>query len=260
MNVSVSGTGPLVLLLHGLSTSGRLWDYVVPTLRDAFTCVVVDLPGAGESPPLGKNELNPERYSQELEALRVQLAIPAWHIVGHDAGALVAVHYAAHWRSRLRKLVLCSPPLFPEHRIPGVFRLLRLPGLGELLALGGTQLLWMAFMQAGIGRRDARTREIIDAFRQPYLGWAGARRFVRLLRWGDPAQVMGATARLLPTITAPTLIMHGTQDSAIPISFAQRAASLLPQAELRLLGCGHFLPLSCPAALSAQLRSFLATR
>jgi pimeloyl-ACP methyl ester carboxylesterase len=231
MKVKVCGTGPPVLLLHGLPTSGRLWDYVVPALQYEFTCIVVDLPGAGASPPLAAPGLDPQRYGQELEALRERLAIPAWHIVGHDAGALLAVHYAARWGTHLHKLVLCSPPLFPEHRIPAIFRLLRMPVLGDIIAPVGTLLLWTAVMEAGIGHRDARTRQIIQAFRQPYLGWAGARRFVRLLRWGDPRQVMGATAQLLPTITTPTLILHGTQDSAIPIRFAQRAATVLPHAE-----------------------------
>ena len=66
MRVYQTGTGPPVLFLHGLPTSGRLWDYVVPQLAPFFTCVVVDLPGSGTSAPLADKSLDPERYVDEI--------------------------------------------------------------------------------------------------------------------------------------------------------------------------------------------------
>ncbi len=257
MKYTVRGTGPAVLLLHGLPTSGRLWDFVVPRLEGDFTCVVVDLPGAGESPAFADGSLDPECYAAGLEALRTQLNIPRWHLVGHDAGSAIAVHYAARFPERVERIVLCSPPLFPEHKIPWFFRLLRTRGLGEALAPLVTSALLPAGIKWAIGRDDPAMPAIVQAFCQPFKGSAGARRLLHILRWGEPAQVLGKTAALLPSLTAPALILSGLHDGSVPTQFAIRAAALIPNAELQLLDCGHFIPLQCPEVLCDYVTPFL---
>jgi pimeloyl-ACP methyl ester carboxylesterase len=256
MKVSLRGTGPAVLLLHGLPTSGRLWDYVVPMLQRKFTCVVVDLPGAGQSLPPADGSMDPDHYAQELENLRRQLSIPFWHIVGHDAGSVIAIHYASRFGERMNRLVLCSAPIFPDFRVPWFFRLIRTPVVGDCLAPIWTLVLWRLVIWK-IEQRNPSTAGIMRSFRQPYTGYAGTRRFVHLLRWGDPAQVMAKTASLLPSVAAPTLILHGKKERVIPASFAARAAALILNSEVRLMDCGHFSPLDCPDVLCGYLLSFL---
>jgi pimeloyl-ACP methyl ester carboxylesterase len=257
MKYRVQGTGPNVLFVHGIPTSGRLWDYVISELQSSFTCIVVDLPGLGESVPLPDKSLDPVRYAQELEILREQLELPSWHIVGHDAGSAIAVHYASLFSTRVDRLVLCSPPIFPEFKIPWIFRPVRIALLGDGLAPLILALLWHGGIQWAIGSHNASLTQIIQAFRYPFSGRSGRRHFVHLLRWGDPAQVLARTAALLPDLSVPTLICHGKQDNAIPLDFAYRASKIIPNAKLCLMDCGHFLPLSCPEILYKHLFSFL---
>ena len=247
-----------MLFLHGLPTSGRLWDYVVPQLAPFFTCVVVDLPGSGTSAPLADWSLDPERYVDEIEALCRQLDPRPRYIVGHDAGAAFAVHYSARCRDEVDRLVLCSPPVFPEHRVPWFFRLVRVPVLGDALAPVLVTLLWRPGFRLSIRRRDRCPDDLIAAFQQPFRGYRGWRWFTRMLRWGDPTVVLGKTAALLPRIGARTLILHGRRDGAIPVSFAMRAAQQIPSAEVQILDGGHFLPLSCSEEVSERLLGFLS--
>ncbi len=257
MKYYLRGTGPAVLLLHGLPTSGRLWDLVVPKLQDTFTCVVVDLPGAGESPPFADGSLDPDRFAEELEKLRAEISIPAWTVVGHDAGAAIAVHYAANYLDHVNRFVLCSPPIFPEHQIPWFFRLLRTPVLGDTLAPVVTSLFLPTGIRMAIRRSDPAFTDIVQAFCQPFRGYTGARQFLHILRWGDPVQVLSKTAALLPKISVPALVLSGTHDGAVPTKFATRAAQLLPHSELYLLDCGHFIPLECPDLFCEYLCRFL---
>jgi len=257
MKFSIHGSGPPVLLVHGIPTSRHLWDFIVPSLEHSFTCIAVDVPGLGESAPLADGSLDPARQAQELESLREQLSIKSWHVIGHDAGSTIAVHYAAQFSQRVERLVLCSSPIFPEFQVPWFFRLVRIPVLGDCLAPFVLFLLWHGGIQSAIGRRDPALTQIVQTFRHPFTGYNGVRRFVHLLRWGDPSQVLARTAALLPGITAPTLICHGKGDGAIPFDFAIRACTIIPRAELRLMDCGHFLPLSCSEALSGYILPFL---
>jgi pimeloyl-ACP methyl ester carboxylesterase len=189
--------------------------------------------------------------------LRADLALPAWSVVGHDAGAVVAVHYAARHPERLERLALLSPPLFPELRPPAVFRLLRLPGIGNVVAPLAVLALWKGGLRSMLDRPTPALDDILEDFRRPFRGRSGARRLLWLLRWGDPQEVLGRTAALLPGIDVPTLVLQGRRDGVVPQSFTRRAAAAIPGARASYLDAGHFLPLDAPEALCAELAPFL---
>lgn len=252
-----SGSGPPVLFLHGYPTSRRLWDPVIAVLDSRFTCIAADLPGLGESPPL-PGRPDPDAVAREIEALRTDLGFESWSVVGHDAGAVAAVHYAAAHPRRTDRLVLISPPIFPELRPPAIFAVLRKRGLGELLAPLALLVLWKGGLRSQLDRPTPAVDEILEDFRRPFRGRGGAQRMLWLVRWGDPREVLARTAALLPRIEAPTLVLHGRRDRTVPQSYTTRAAAAIPGARAGSLDGRHFLPLDAPEALSAELAAFLA--
>jgi pimeloyl-ACP methyl ester carboxylesterase len=260
MKFQVQGSGAPVLLLHGLPTSGRLWDPTVAQLRDSFSCVVVDLPGMGDSPPLPDGSLDPDDYAAELDALREQLGIESWHVVGHDAGATIAVHYATTFPHRTNRLVLCSSPIFPELQPPLIFRLMRLPVLGELFAPLVCWILLPMVLRLMIVESAGANREIVRSFLRPFSGFRGPGRLLHIVRWGDPKVVLARTAALLPKITAPTLIVHSRNDGTLPLDFALRAAELIPDSGTSIMDCGHFMPLNGLEAFSSNLAEFFRAK
>jgi pimeloyl-ACP methyl ester carboxylesterase len=257
MFYEVQGGGSPLLLLHGLPTSGRLWDLMLPALSRHFTCIIVDLPGFGRSTLLPDGRVDPDAYAGELEELRRTLSIPAWHIAGHDAGAVIAVHYAARFADHTDRLVLCSPPIFPDLKIPLLIRLTRLPVAGNLVASAMIHVFWQAGFRALLKGVEEPSGEIVEAFRKPFAGVGGIRQFRRVASWGDPRKVLAKTAGLLPQIRAQTLVLHGNEDGTIPVDFAFRAAELIPVAKAFLLDGGHFLPLVCADEVGTWIITFL---
>jgi pimeloyl-ACP methyl ester carboxylesterase len=250
------GQGPAMLFLHGIPTCGRLWDFVVERVHQRFTCIAVDLPGFGQSPPPANAVLDLQLYARELDRLRQQLDITSWHVVGHDAGSTIAVHYAATFPARVERLALLSPPVFPEFKPPLVCRLLR-SQFGDWLAPLVTYLIWNGGIQSMLKPANPRLKEIVDAFHEPFRGVQRARLLAKLVRWGDPTVVLARTAALLAQIAAPTLVIHGREDKVIPQSFPRRAVDIIPNASLQVFETGHFLPLNIPETLSRRLESFL---
>lgn len=249
---STSGSGPALLLLHGIPVARGLWRRVIERLADRFTCIAPDLPGLGESPPLPGGS-DPDDVAAALDRLRAHLGVERWSLAGHDAGATIAVHYAAAYPGRVPRLALLSPPIYPEFRPPWFFRLLRSPGFGDLAAPAMTRLLFGPGMRGTLAGGGEGLERELESFAAPFRGWRGSRRLLRLLRWGDPEAVLGRTAALLPRLGVPTLILQGRRDGAIPAAFAERAAREIPDARAVFYDSGHFLPLDLPDEIAGQL-------
>jgi pimeloyl-ACP methyl ester carboxylesterase len=250
------GSGYPVLFIHGMPTSSRLWSGIIDRLRDRFTCFAVDLPGLGKSPqiPYGPKQL--ELLAEQIEQIRVQHNIEKWHVVGHDAGSAVAVHYAHRFQNRVDHLVLLSPAVFPELKPFYLFRLIRIPVLGELLAPIVSAIFWNIAMRLALETRRAESVEAVRDFRAPFSGLLGSWRLMSVLRFGDPAELLATLPAMLPRLHIPTLIFHGAHDTAIPEQFAQRASALIPDSKVLVVDAGHFIPLNNPDVVARELVLF----
>ena len=141
------GSGYPVLFIHGIPTSGQLWSGIIDKLLGRFTCLAVDLPGLGRTPKehYGVNQL--EALADRIEQIRVEQNIEKWHVVGHDAGSAVAVHYAYRFQEHVDRLALLSPAVFPELKPFHLFRIIRRPVVGELLAPVVNAIFWHVAMR-----------------------------------------------------------------------------------------------------------------
>jgi pimeloyl-ACP methyl ester carboxylesterase len=259
MHQVCAGSGDPVLFLHGMPTSCHLWDRVIGRLCGHFTCIAVDLPGFGHTPRLTQGFRELDALAASIEALRLERGIERWHLVGHDAGCAIAVEYALRYPHRVGRLALLTPSIFPDLKPFSLFEVLRKPVVGEVMAPAINLLFWKLIMRVAL-EEDANTNDdrddIVHDFHAPFHGLAGAWRLMSLLRWGDPAEVLASMPERLTGLFAPTLIFHGRRDSAVPPAFATRAASLIPDSEVVLLDCGHFLPLSEPVTIASELLRF----
>jgi pimeloyl-ACP methyl ester carboxylesterase len=133
--------------------------------------------------------------------------------------------------------------------------LLRKPIIGECLAPLIHPLFWKVAMP-NAGRNEEGTPSTLTGFREPFTGFHGAWHFMEVLRWGKPSEVLAHFANILPQLSAPTLILQGLRDPAIPMSFSRRAQNLIPNSQLVYIDCGHFIPLNRPAFVANQLTRF----
>lgn len=116
-----SGTGQLVLLIHGLGTSGRTWEPVVKLIdKNQWHVIGFDLLGFGVSPKPQNKHYDVDEHAQSILASlsRVEKSKDII-IIGHSMGCLIATHIAKLKPDLVRHLILYEPPLFadsPEFR------------------------------------------------------------------------------------------------------------------------------------------------
>src|ERR1051325_943941 len=190
MYLTSRGSGYPVLFIHGIPTSGQLWNGVIDKMFDRFTCLAVDLPGLGKTPNPGNGLKQLEAVADRIEQIRAENGIDKWHVVGHDAGSAIAVHYAHRFQHRVDRLALLSPAVFPELKPFHLFRIVRKPLIGELLAPIVNSIFWNVAMKYAVTQRQADLSDAVEDFHAPFAGPMGAWRLMSVLRWGNPEEVL----------------------------------------------------------------------
>ena len=256
------GSGPVVVLLHGLAMDGSLWRHVVADLREGYRCVVPTLPLGGHRRPMRPDaDLSP-RGIAELEAEFLEaLDLREVTLVGNDSGLFQLA--AAQHPERIARLVVTSceafenfPPGLPGRavwlagRLPGglnaMAQPMRLRALRRLpLALG-----WMA--------KRPIPHPVTDTWLRPLLSQREIRRdltrYVRAARKGD----MLATAERLRRFDRPALVVWATEDRVMPPEHGRRLAELLPHGRLLEIPDSYTLiPEDQPGELARAIRQFI---
>jgi pimeloyl-ACP methyl ester carboxylesterase len=227
------GSGPTVVFVHGFPVHGATWRYLLPRLAGRFRCLVVDLPGLGDSGWSAATDFSFTAQARRLAELTQRLELDAFALVAHDTGATVARLVALQARERVTGLALVNTEI-PGHRppwIPLYQRLARLPGAGTSFRL---LLRSRLFLRSGAGFREFYTdRRLLDepGRLDPYLGpvLASPARMDGMLRYlaGPEWDVVDGLAQRHAEIEAPVLFLWGEDDRTFPVGRAEPMARQL---------------------------------
>src|SRR5216684_6564220 len=137
ITLRVFGQGPALVLIHGFPVHGYTWRKLLPTLREQFTCYVVDLPGLGDSDWSSKTDFNFIAQARRLGLLLESLKLSRYSLLAHDTGATIARLVAIAQPDRVARLVIINTEI-PGQRPPGLWlyrKIQRLPGAGAIFSM-----------------------------------------------------------------------------------------------------------------------------
>lgn len=107
------GSGPVVVLVHGIASSSVTFELLIPRLVESHRVISIDLLGFGESPSPKGAQYTIEEHVSALEVTIDSLALKdKFVLVGHSMGSLISTRYASVNPNKLSKLVLVSPPVY----------------------------------------------------------------------------------------------------------------------------------------------------
>lgn len=260
----LEGTGPALLLLHGIAGSSRTWRDVVPLLTDRFTVIAPDLMGHGRSEkPVGDYSLG--AFASGVRDLLEVLDIDSATVVGQSFGGGVAMQLAYQHPEVCDRLVLVASGGLGRE-VNWMLRAMALPGSEYLMPVmfPGFVRDWGDSLLRVVTDRGVRLGRISEMW-SAYASLAEAENrgaFARTLRSViDPGgQTVSAMDRLYLASSMPTLIVWGDRDDIIPVSHAHAAADAIPGCRLVIIeGVGHFPQVEAPERFVAALTDFLAT-
>jgi pimeloyl-ACP methyl ester carboxylesterase len=259
----VAGSGPPLLLVHGMAGSASTWRHVMPALARDHTVLAPDLPGHGRSAK-GPGDYSLGSLASSLRDLLVALGHDRVTIVGQSLGGGVAMQFAYQYPERCDRLVLVSSGGL-GHEVHLLLRALSFPGAEYLLALGCASPLRDAGNKVGelLGRVGLGVQPRVEEMWRAYASLTDGetrQAFVRTLRSVVDAggQCVSATDRLYLTSVMPTLIVWGDADRIIPVAHAYAAHEAMPGSRLEVFeGAGHFPHCEAPERFVEVMRAFV---
>lgn len=256
-HVQVAGKGPAVLLLHGTGAATHSWRDVLPVLAKGFTVIAPDLPGHGFTTGRPRGGLTLPGMARALSDLLAQLEAEPALIVGHSAGAAIALQLVRAG-GLATPVIGFNPALMP---FPGLAAKL-FPSLAKMLFVNP----FVPRMLAGIARIPGETGRFLHRATGSAIDARGISAYEALM--GNPRHCGGAMemmaswdlealSRDLPHVTSPVLLVHSPADAAVPLASVQEAARRIADCRLEVLpGLGHLAHEERPDLAAGLIRSF----
>lgn len=248
-------TGPVIVLVHGLSNPSYVWKSHLESLAQAgYRVLAFDNYGRGFSDrPDG--EYTADRTDRLLVELLDYLAISRpFHMVGYSMGGATAAVFAERHPEKLRSLTLIAPAGAGDKSF--LVSLLTAPGLGDLIFHYVGDMMWHASAKVDSLSSNDPTAYMADYEAQArYEGYTQALlsslQHYPLWDAGDAFSAIGASE-------LPVQIVWGTEDEAVPHTNSEEIMTLIPQAELHLFdGVDHRIPQSEAGRLNTLLVDFV---
>ncbi|MFZ0201617.1 MAG: alpha/beta hydrolase [Candidatus Sulfotelmatobacter sp.] len=259
-----AGSGPALILVHGLLGYSFSWRYTLPALAPYATVYAPDMMGAGFSDRVPGIDYSMRGTAQRLLRFIKQLGISSFDLLGTSHGGAVAMMAAAEClkeksKLHLRRLVLVDPvnpysahgqKMAPFFGTPAGAVLFRL----TIARMSFLYPYWHARMYGDRSRISPGTLEgYVAPLKKPGL-FDHALNIVRT--WSQDLRELETTLPKLGSV--PTLLMWGSKDGAVYVSSAKPLAKYFPNSKLIIFpGIGHLPYEECPEEFSRELIEFL---
>ena len=259
-HVQVMGQGPVLLLLHGTGAATHSWRALAPLLAERFTVVAPDLPGHGFTRGRPAGGLTMSAMARAVGDLLQALALEPTIVVGHSAGAAIAIRMAVDGIARPAAIVGLDAALLP---FPGLAAKL-FPSLARLLFVNP----FAPHFFARLAKTAGETGRFLERSTGSRIDAAGVDFYQRL--FATPGHCSGAITmmadwdlpalkRALPHLTIPLLLLHGDKDAAIPLATAHEAVAMVGAGRVVTLpGLGHLAHEEKPEQVATLIAEFVA--
>lgn len=256
-HVQRMGAGPQILMLHGTGASTHSWRRLLPLLARDHEVVAPDLPGHGFTDPLPARRLSLPGMADAVSALATQLGVRPAIIVGHSAGAAIAIRMTLDGRAAPASIVSLNGALLP---IWTGFTAPFFTSVAKLLALNPFAPMLFA--------RRARNPAVVDRLLRG-TGSALADEDVRFYRRlaAAPSHVAGALGMMagwdlktferdLGRLKTPLVLVTGENDGMVPADNAFDVRRRTPSARIVMLpGLGHLAHEEAPERVRDEIEA-----
>ncbi len=252
-----SGSGPPVILAHGIPTSSTVYRNIIPHLAKDFEVIAFDWPGFGGSAKPHDFPYTYGRYERLFSALLAKLGIKKIHgLVVHDLSGPILLDWLSRSPDRVGRLAILNTTLYPRHWHPPKLALAQtIPLVGPLLMkISGRQYLRNLLQRISPGMSEEAVEYYLEATADPDAKRALSRLYGRMGR--SVKDIKGVRHRIKHEWKGPTHIIWGRKDPILDEGNVKAFSRDIPQATHDVLDAGHFVQEERPEAVAPALSRF----
>jgi pimeloyl-ACP methyl ester carboxylesterase len=254
------GSGPELILVHGLQDSHRTWRRVAPLLASSFRVLMPDLPGHGWSGRPDEAYTLPW-YARILDEWMATIGVERAHVCGHSLGAGIVQWMLLAQRERIRRLALVDAGGLGRE-VGIALRLAAFPVLGRWFTPAVLRMavpVALSVSPAAFGHMEPEeVRIFLRMSRIPGTSRAFQRSLEAVIDVSGQHQQTMTRAREIESLP-PLALFWGERDPIIPVKHGRALVEASSGVTLTVYpGCGHHPHLDAPAAFARDLRAFLS--
>ncbi len=220
------GTGSRnIVAIHGNLASTRWWRYLWPYVPQKYRVIAMDLRGCGQSSRVSEG-YQISQFAEDIDGLAQALELEQFHLLGHSMGGQIALAYTIAYPHKVQTLTLLDS----------------VPANGLDLSEEGRQVFAKLQQDKGFLRQAIRSC-VPYVENQDFVTelWEDAFGCAPEIYFRNP-ETMHETVLLgeAEKLTTPTLLVHGREDSIIPVAAMQETIRAMSRARVVFLeNCGH---------------------
>lgn len=250
------GGGQPLVLVHGLGTSQAIWHRVIPELARDRRVVLVDIPGFGESEPLGEG-FEFDEVALAIDNVIAERVNEPYDLLGTSLGGALALTLATERPASVRRLVLAAPAGFhPHHPIIAVAA-----GHVGAAIVRVRRELGRHLVRRASARRALLWRVVHDAARLPASDahlMLSASRTARRIREATQTAAGSDLLPLIRRVNTPVGLLWGEHDHVVPIANSRGMTAARPELPFETVrDAGHVPHLERPNEWTAAVRRLL---
>lgn len=246
------GSGPQLLLIHGVGMHADYWSNLIPTLMNHFSLTVIDMPGHGESPTLAEEVPTLFSYTDSINQLIHDNTDPIL-VAGHSMGAMIAIDLASRHPKSVSAIVALNAVYQRSVEAMTAVRT-RAESIDEVSTLDNCQTLerWFGHEPEGVNAQAAAAcAQWLSEVNQ-----TGYRQAYRAFAFHD-----GPDRKSLQQLRCPALFMTGEDEPNSTPAMSSAMASIAKQGDCHIIkGARHMMSMTHGTEVLARLLPFLLSQ
>jgi len=209
------GTGPALLLLHGVCASLHTWDGWVKELKPHYRLIRIDNPGFGLTGPLASGKYTPENYVEMLDKFASAMGLEKFSIAANSLGGYISWNYTLAYPRKVDKLILIDSVGYRQE-MPGLLKLATNPLMRPFARFMMPRFFIDKAVREVYGDGTKVTDKVRDTYFELAMREGNKSAWVDVFMEMKNRSVLDSVSKGISDIPRPTLVMWGSKDIWIP--------------------------------------------
>lgn len=253
-----SGKGPVVLMIHGITTYSFIWRKLIPYLESDYDLIRIDLLGCGHSDMSATHDLSLKNHARLLYKFIEELKLPRLHLVGHDLGGGIVQIMGVKHPEKYLSISMLNPVAYNYWPVQPISSM-RTPIFRQLAMAAFDMGYYRSIVKKALYKPESFTQELLELFWSNFDNPNSKKSFLRFTKCLNNNDLMEISDEI-KAIAIPVLLLRGEGDVFLSSGITARLHEEISGSKFVVMPeTGHYMQEDSPGEISEALTNFWST-